>query len=61
LFISGNVWFFSVKGEVLVLKAGRNHEVVSENKLDTGIWATPAVIRNTLIIRTEDALYKIGK
>lgn len=61
LFINGNVWFFSVKGEVLVLKAGRNYEVVSENKLDAGIWATPAALRNSLIIRTEDALCKIGK
>lgn len=61
LFINGNVWFFSVKGEVLILKAGRNYEVVSENKLDAGIWATPAALRNSLIIRTEDALCKIGK
>jgi outer membrane protein assembly factor BamB len=61
LFINGNVWFFSVKGEVLVVKAGRNYEVVSENQLDTGIWATPAALRNTMIVRTEDALYRIGQ
>jgi len=60
LFIDGNVWFFSVRGDVLVLKAGRNFEVVARNQLDSGIWATPAVVRNSMIIRTEKYLYRIG-
>ena len=61
LFINGNIWFFSVKGEVLVLKAGRNYEVLSNNQMDSGIWATPAVLRNSMILRTEKHLYKIGE
>ena len=60
LFINGNIWFFSVKGEVLVLKAGRQYEVVSNNQMDSGIWATPAVLRNSMIMRTEKFLYRIG-
>lgn len=60
LFINGNIWFFSVKGEVVVLKAGRSYEVVTRNKLESGIWATPAVLRNTMIIRTQNYLYRIG-
>lgn len=58
--IDGNIWFFSVRGEVLVLKSGRNYEVINRNQLDSGIWATPAVIRNSMIIRTEKYLYRIG-
>ena len=27
LYVNGNIWFFSVKGEVLVIKAGRKYEV----------------------------------
>ncbi len=61
IYVNGNVWFFSVKGEVLVLKAGRKYEVVAENKMDSGIWATPAVLRNSVIIRTENYLYRIGE
>jgi outer membrane protein assembly factor BamB len=59
LFINGNIWFFTVKGEVLVLKAGRKYEVVAQNRLDSGIWATPAVLRNSMIIRTENYLIRI--
>ena len=60
LYINGNIWFFSVKGEVLVLKAGRQYEIVARNQMDSGIWATPAVLRNSMIIRTQDYLYRIG-
>jgi len=61
LFINGNIWFFSVKGEVTVIKAGRKYEVVAQNQLDSGIWATPAVLRNTMIMRTQKYLYRIGE
>ncbi|MBN1108673.1 MAG: PQQ-like beta-propeller repeat protein, partial [Bacteroidales bacterium] len=60
LFIDGNIWFFSVRGEVLVLKAGRTHELINTNQLDSGIWATPAVLRNSIIVRTEKYLYRIS-
>jgi outer membrane protein assembly factor BamB len=60
LYINDNIWFFSVKGEVIVIKGGRKYEVVSQNQMDSGIWATPAVLRNTMILRTQKFLYKIG-
>jgi outer membrane protein assembly factor BamB len=60
LFINGNIWFFSAKGEILVLKAGRKYEVVAQNRTDSGIFATPAVLRNSMILRTRDFLYRIG-
>jgi outer membrane protein assembly factor BamB len=61
LFINGNIWFFSVKGEVLVLKAGRKYEVVAQNKMDSGIWATPAVLRNSMILRTQNYVCRISE
>jgi outer membrane protein assembly factor BamB len=61
IFVNGIIWFFSVKGEVLAIKAGRKYEVVAENQMDSGIWATPAIIRNSVILRTEKYLYRIGK
>jgi outer membrane protein assembly factor BamB len=59
LYINGNIWFFSVKGEVLVLKAGRKYEEVARNQMEYGIWATPAVLRNSMIMRTQKFLYRI--
>jgi outer membrane protein assembly factor BamB len=60
LFINGNVWFFSAKGEILVLKAGRQYEVTAQIKTDSGIFATPAILRNSIILRTQNFLYRIG-
>jgi outer membrane protein assembly factor BamB len=60
LFIDGNIWFFSVKGEVMVLKPGRTYEVIAQNQMDSGVWATPAVLRNSMIIRTEEFLYRVS-
>ena len=60
LYINGNIWFFSARGEILVLKAGRKYEVVAQNKTDSGIFATPAVLRNSMILRTQNFLYRIG-
>jgi outer membrane protein assembly factor BamB len=61
IYVDGNIWFFSVKGEVLVIKAGRKYEVVAQNQMDSGIWATPAILRNSLIMRTQKYLYRIGR
>ena len=60
LYVNGYIWFFSVKGEVLAIKAGRKYEVAAHNQMDSGIWATPAVLRNSVIIRTQEYLYRIG-
>jgi outer membrane protein assembly factor BamB len=60
IYINGNIWFFSTKGEVLVIKAGRKYEVVATNQMDSGIWATPAVLRNTALVRTKSYLYCIA-
>jgi outer membrane protein assembly factor BamB len=60
LYIDGNIWFFSVKGEVLTLKAGRKYDVVAKNQMDSGIWATPAILRNSVILRTQKYLCRIG-
>ena len=61
IYVNGNIWFFSVKGEVLVLKAARKYEVVSQNQTDSGIWATPAILRNSVILRTQKYLYRIAQ
>jgi outer membrane protein assembly factor BamB len=61
LYIDGNIWFFSVRGEVMVLKPGRQYEVIAQSQMDSGIWATPAVLRNSVILRTESYLYRVSR
>jgi outer membrane protein assembly factor BamB len=55
----GNVWFFSIKGDVLAVKPGRNYNVITQFQMDSGIWATPAFLRNSVILRTEKYLCRI--
>lgn len=61
VFADGKIWFFSVKGEFVVLKPGRTYEVLSRFNMKSGIWATPAFLRNSVILRTEDSLCRISK
>lgn len=61
VYLNGNIWFFSVKGDIIAIKAGRKYEVIANNQMDSGIWATPAILRNSVILRTEKYLCRIGK
>ncbi len=60
IYAGGRVYFTSVKGETLVLKAGRTLEILAENQLSGELYATPAIANNSLIIRNESTLYRIG-
>lgn len=57
----GIVWFFSVKGEVTAVRTGRKPDVVARNQMDSGIWATPAFIGRSVILRTDKYLCRIEK
>lgn len=57
---NGIVWLFSVKGEILAIKAGRKFDILSQDQTDSGIWATPALVRHSMILRSEKYLYKIS-
>jgi outer membrane protein assembly factor BamB len=56
----GYVYFPSTNGKTLVIKEGKTLNIVSENKLDGQIWASPAIVDNRLLIRTSKYLYCIG-
>jgi len=61
VWVNGNIWFGSVKGDVIAVKAGRTYEPVAQFTMESGIWGTPAILRNSVILRTEQFLYRIGK
>jgi outer membrane protein assembly factor BamB len=60
LYAGGNIFFTSTDGETIVIKEGKNLEIVSRNKIRGEVYATPAILRNSIIIRTKDYLIKIA-
>ncbi len=59
VYIAGHIYFNSIQGETLVIKEGRELEIVARNQLDGEIWATPAVVDGAILMRTSKYLYKI--
>lgn len=59
LFVNGYVYFCNREGKTLVVKAGKTYEPVAENHLDGQIFASPAVLGDALILRTDTHLYRI--
>jgi outer membrane protein assembly factor BamB len=59
IFANGHAYFFSEEGKTTVLAPGREFRKVSENKLEGGFMASPAVTDNALVLRTKTHLYRI--
>lgn len=57
---AGNIYLCSTRGETYVIREGRDMQVISINEIEGEIWATPAVLRNSILIRTSKFLYRIG-
>ena len=61
IYASGKLYFFSMKGDVLVLKPGRNYEALANSKFGSGFMASPAVSGGKLILRSKTHLYCFEK
>ena len=48
-------------GDTYVVEAGSEFKIVGRNSLDEMSLATPAIVRGSVIIRTQSKLYRIGK
>lgn len=57
---AGYVFFSTEAGQVVVRKAGVPHEIAAVNELGEGVYATPAVGRNRLFVRTVGTLWCFG-
>ncbi|WP_339739272.1 PQQ-binding-like beta-propeller repeat protein [uncultured Sunxiuqinia sp.] len=55
----GNIYFTNLKGETTVIRAAPSFELVAENKLDGTFKATPAILRDAILQRSDEFLYKI--
>ncbi len=54
------IYFLSHEGTVSVVQAGAAFKLLAENKLESRLMASPAVVGNDLLIRSEQALLRIG-
>jgi hypothetical protein len=45
---------------IVVLDGGDSLKVLATNKIDGSILATPALVENTIYVRTENYLYAFG-
>jgi outer membrane protein assembly factor BamB len=58
---NGNIYIPSNNGIITVIKAGDKLEILAQNDLGEKIYSTPAVIDNTLYVRTMENLYAFGE
>jgi outer membrane protein assembly factor BamB len=57
---AGRIYFFDESSVTSVIEPGRQFELLAKNKLDgEELMATPAVVGNSLILRTAKHLYRI--
>lgn len=61
VYVNDRIYFCNKKGETTVIKPGPVFEKIAENKLDDEIWASPAFVDGSIIIRTRSFLYHIKK
>jgi outer membrane protein assembly factor BamB len=56
----GKVYFLSENGETIVVRGGRNPEVIARNPLGERAIASPAISNGQIFIRTDDHIFAIG-
>jgi len=57
----GKIYLLSEDGETIVVAAGRTPRILARNRISARQLASPAVSGGRLFIRSDDALYAIGK
>ena len=57
---NGKIFAMSEDGDTFVIEAGPQFKVLGQNSLDEMTLATPAIVGNSLIVRTASKLYRIS-
>jgi outer membrane protein assembly factor BamB len=58
---NGKLFALSEDGDTFVIEAGPRYKLIRKNSLNEMTLATPAIVRDSLIIRTASKLYRIGQ
>ena len=61
VFAEGRLYFQNEAGIGYVLKAGKTFEVLAKNELGERTLASPAIVDNTIFLRSKSHLWRIGK
>jgi outer membrane protein assembly factor BamB len=61
VYADGYLYFLADDGEMFVLKASPKFQLVAKNRLEEDCFASPAISRGQIFIRTVSNLYCIGK
>jgi outer membrane protein assembly factor BamB len=61
LFADGRIYFCNRDGATFVVAPGREYKLLAENRLEGAFFASPAVVEKSLVLRTDQALYRIEK
>ena len=56
----GRIYLVGEDGQLLVLRAGRAYELVARVEMGETVFATPAIARGSLYVRTRGHLYAIA-
>jgi len=56
----GRIYLPSEDGDIFVVKAGRQFELLAKNEMGEPLMATPAIASGKLIVRTQHRLWAIG-
>jgi outer membrane protein assembly factor BamB len=59
--VGDRLYLFGREGKTTVIAVADEYRELAENELDDAIGASPAVVDGELILRTEDALYRIAE
>jgi outer membrane protein assembly factor BamB len=59
IFANGLIYFFSEDGRATIVRAAREFEIVAVNELGSGFNASPAVVGDSLVVRSHSDLYRI--
>lgn len=59
IYASGRIYFFDREGRTVVIAPDDDYRVLATNELDHGFMASPAVVEDALILRTNKHLYRI--
>ena len=54
------IYFFNQEGEISVISAGREFQLLAENELNASFIASPAVVEDTMILRSTTDLYYLA-
>ena len=58
---AGRIYFTSREGQTVVVRAGKEFEILAVNELDDVFDATPAIVGSSIYLRGRSRLYRLGE